>query len=113
MHVDPKTKELLNPDMIHPFSLATKFENDDYPTFKEILKMPHDKQQKWFDSLDEELCVLFESGACELVDREEVIKQGKEKPSQLGPFARSNPHASDQGLQKQIVPNYQNCVASA
>ena len=68
MHVDPKTKELLNPDMIHPFSLAAKLEDSDYPTFKEILRMPPEERRKWFDSMDEELRVLFETGACEFVD---------------------------------------------
>ena len=72
MHVDPKTKELLNPDMIHPFALSAKLESEDYPSFKEILKMPPEERAKWFDSMDEELRALFEMGACEFVDRDEV-----------------------------------------
>ena len=78
LHVDAKTKELLNPDMIHPFSLASKLESEDYPSFKEILRMPPEERSKWFDSMDEEIQALFESGACEFVDRQEVLRKGKE-----------------------------------
>ena len=77
MHMDPKTKELLNPDMIHPFTLSSKLESEDYPSFKEILRMPPEERSKWFDSMDEELQALFDSGACELMEREDVKKLGK------------------------------------
>jgi len=76
--VDRKTKELLDPDAIHPFSLAAKMDSEDYPTFKEILRMDPEERSKWFDSMDEELGTLFESGACEFVDRQDVLKKKKE-----------------------------------
>ena len=78
MHVCPKTKELLNPDMIHPFTLSSKLESEDYPSFKEILRMPPEERSKWFDSMDEELQALFEMGSCEFVSRDEVKRLGKQ-----------------------------------
>lgn len=77
MHVNPKTKELLNPHMIRPFSLAAKLKNEtkDYPSFKEILKMLHHERAKWFDSMDQELCALFKSGTCKFVNWDKVLKQ--------------------------------------
>ena len=39
-YVDPTTKTLLDPDSaIHPFSMASKLESEDYPSFKEIMRM--------------------------------------------------------------------------
>ena len=79
MFMDSKTKELLDPDAaIHPFSLSAKLESEDYPSFKEIIRMPADERQKWFDSMDEELKALFESGACQFIDRSEVLRMKKE-----------------------------------
>ena len=40
--------------------------------------MPPEERAKWFDSMDEELRALFEMGACEFVDRDEVVRMGKE-----------------------------------
>ena len=39
--------------------------------------MPPEECLKWFDSMDEELQALFDSGACELMEREDVKKLGK------------------------------------
>ena len=65
-YVDPKTKELLDPEAaIHPFGLAAKMESEDYPNFREILRMDPEEREKWFSSMDEEISALFESGACE------------------------------------------------
>ena len=77
-YVDPKTKELLDPDAFHPLALASKLESEDYPSFKEILRMDHEEREKWFDSMNEELKVLFESGVMEFVDREEVRAKKQE-----------------------------------
>ena len=57
--MDGCTKELLDADAIHPLSMASKMESEDYPSFKEILKMDTADRSKWFDSMDEELKVLF------------------------------------------------------
>ena len=35
--VDHKTKELLDSDTVHPFSLSAKLDSDDCPSFREIL----------------------------------------------------------------------------
>jgi len=76
--VNRRTKELLDPDAMHPFSLSAKMDSEDYPSFKEILRMDSEERSKWFDSMDEELGALFESGACEFVDRQEVLRMKKE-----------------------------------
>ena len=76
--VDIETQELLDPDQVHPFSLSAKLESEDYPTFKEIMRMDKEERDQWFDSMDEELSVLFKSGACEFVDRQEVLRLRKE-----------------------------------
>ena len=78
MLMDPKMKELLNPDMIYRFTISAKLEKEDYPSFKEILQMPPEERSKWFDSMDEEIRALFESGACEFVDRDEATRQNKQ-----------------------------------
>ena len=73
--VDRQTKELLDPDAaIHPFSLAAKLENEDYPSYRDIMRMDAEERNKWFDSMDEELTALFKSGACEFVNKDDVIK---------------------------------------
>ena len=36
---DVETCELIDPDRLHPFCLASKLNTDDYPSFKEILHM--------------------------------------------------------------------------
>ena len=77
-YVDRRTKELLDADAIHPLSMASKMESEDYPSFKEILRMDPDERAKWFDSMDEELKVLFESGVMEFVSRDFVVSQRKE-----------------------------------
>ena len=89
LYVDAKTKELLCPDQaIHPFSLSAKMDSDDYPTFREILRMDPEERTKWFESMDEELQALFESGACEFIDRSEVIKLKKEIVRSIWSFRR-------------------------
>ena len=78
-HVDRKTQEILDPNAaFHPFALAAKVESEDYPTFKEILRMDPEERDKWFAAMDEEMQTLFGSGACEFVDREEVLRLKKE-----------------------------------
>ena len=79
LYMDQKTKEVLDPDSaIHPFSLASKMESEDYPTFKEIMRMDPKERDLWFDSMDEELKALFDSGACQFIDRAEVQRMKKE-----------------------------------
>jgi uncharacterized protein YecA (UPF0149 family) len=46
---------------IHPLALQIRPNqaNDaDQPTFQEILRMPYNEQQEWFDSMDAELAGL-------------------------------------------------------
>jgi len=79
LYVDTDTRELLDPDnAIHPFAMASKLESQDYPTFQEILRLSHEERSKWFDSMDEEICTLFKTGACEFADRQEVLRNKKE-----------------------------------
>ena len=78
LHVNAKTKELLDPDGIHPFALSSKMESEDYPSFKDILRMAPEERSKWFDSMDEEIRALFESGACELASKDEILRMKKE-----------------------------------
>ena len=75
---DSETCELLDGDAIHPFALASKLHNEDFPSFKEILRLPDDEKEKWMSSMDEELQALHDSGTFEFVDRSEVLKQGEE-----------------------------------
>ena len=52
LYVDPTTKTLLDPDSaIHPFSMASKIESEDYPSFKEIMRMSPEERAKWLDSM--------------------------------------------------------------
>ena len=73
-----ETCELLDPDGMHPFCLASKLNADAYPTFKEILQMDRDSCNKWFNAMDKELQELFMSGTFQFVSRDKVLNQGKE-----------------------------------
>ena len=75
---DDETCELLDGDAIHPFALASKLHNEDFPSYRDIFSMPYDERQKWFASMDEELQALFEFGTFEFVDRADVEKQGED-----------------------------------
>ena len=75
---DDRTCELLDPDGIHPFAFASKLHNEDFPSFREILKMPKPERDKWFESMDEELDALYKFGTFEFVEREEVLKEGED-----------------------------------
>ena len=78
-YVDPTTKTLLDPDSaIHLFSMASQLESEDYPSFKEIMRMSPEERAKWLDSMDEEIQALFKTGACEFADRADVLKEQKE-----------------------------------
>ena len=76
--LDQETCELLDPEGLHPFCLASKMQSEDYPSFREIMRMEPEERNKWMDSMDEELQVLFDSGAFEFVSREEAIRLGEE-----------------------------------
>ena len=77
--MDPTTKTLLDPDSaIHPFSMASKLKREDYPSFKEIMRMSPEERANWLDSMDEEIQALFKTGACEFADRADVLKEQKE-----------------------------------
>ena len=65
---DPETCELLDGDAIHPFALASKMHNEDFPTFREILRLPEEEKQKWMESMDEELKALYKFKMFEFVD---------------------------------------------
>ena len=68
----------LSDSAIHPFSMASKLESEDYPSFKEIMRMSPEERAKWLDSMDEEIQALFKTGACEFADRADVLKERKE-----------------------------------
>ena len=42
---DEKTCELLDADALHPFALASKMQSDDFPSFREILRMSDDERE--------------------------------------------------------------------
>jgi hypothetical protein len=87
--MDGRTKEILDVDLaIHPFSLAAKMESDDFPGFREIMRMDLEERNRWLDSMDEELRVLFETRACELVKRSEVVERKKEIVKSTWAFRR-------------------------
>jgi hypothetical protein len=75
---DDATCELLDPDGIHPFCLASKMSSEDFPTFKEILRQSPEERNKWLDSMDEEISQLYKQDTFEFVSRSEVEKQGEE-----------------------------------
>ena len=61
-------------------------ENEDYPTFHEILCMDPEERDKWFDSMDEEIKALFDSDACEFTDLEEALRLKPEIVKSTGAF---------------------------
>ena len=69
--LDPESYELLDAAGLHPFLLVSKLNSDDFPSFKEVMRMPKEEQDKWFDSMDEELQALFDQGTLEFVPRSE------------------------------------------
>ena len=76
LHVDPTMKTLLDPDSaIHPFSMASKVESEDYPSFKEIMRMSLEERAKWLDSMDEEIQALFKTSACKFADHADASFQ--------------------------------------
>ena len=75
---DPETCELLDGDAIHPFALASKMHNEDFPTFREILRLSEEEKQKWMESMDEELKALYKFKTFEFVDRSEATDQGED-----------------------------------
>ena len=75
---DAESCELMDPDGLHPFCLASKLDADDYPSFKEILCMDKVPCDKWFDAMDKELQDLFKSATFEFVSQDEALKQGEE-----------------------------------
>ncbi len=75
---DAETCELQDPDGIHPFCLASKIQSQDYPTYREIMRMEPEERNKWLDSMDEELKALFDGGTFEFVSRKEAVEQGEE-----------------------------------
>ena len=75
---DAETCQLMDPDVLHPFCLASKLNADNYLSFKEILRMDKELWEKWFDAMDKELQDLFKSKTFEFVSQDEVLKQDKE-----------------------------------
>jgi hypothetical protein len=67
-----ETMELLDSNAIHPFALASKLHNEDFPSYKDILRMSPEERNKWMDSMDEELQALYEFGTFEFIPRSEV-----------------------------------------
>ena len=77
--MDGRTKEILDVDLaIHPFSLAAKMESDDFPGFREIMRMDLEERNRWLDSMDEELQALFDQGTVKFVPMSKALEQGEE-----------------------------------
>ena len=60
--VDHKTEELLD---------------EGCPSFRETLRMPKGEWGKWFNLMDEEVKALFDSRACEFIDRQAAMDMRK------------------------------------
>jgi hypothetical protein len=60
----------------HPFALATKANQEDYPTYREIMKMNDKDRDKWIESMAKEMEGLHGKGMYELIDCEEAQKSG-------------------------------------
>ena len=69
LHVDPFTNEV---DWIHPFTLAAKASSADTPTLREILQLPPDEIELWYDSMDIELQALREKKTMTEINRSDV-----------------------------------------
>ena len=74
---DAETCELMDPDGLHPFCLASKLNADNYPSFREILRMDKETCNKWFNAMDKELQDVFKSGTFEFVSQDKVLKTGQ------------------------------------
>jgi hypothetical protein len=70
--------ELLDPDGIHPFALASKLQNADFPSFQDIMRMKPEERDLWLESMDEEIKALFDQGTLEFARRTDVEASGEE-----------------------------------
>ena len=61
----------------HPFALAAKANQEDYPTYREIIRMNDKDREEWFESMNEEMEGLYQKGTYELIDRAEAEKTGR------------------------------------
>ena len=62
----------------HPFILSAKANQEDYPTLREIFRLPQEEQEAWFDSMDVEIEGLIKKECFEVVDRSIVEAAGHE-----------------------------------
>ncbi|KAI2510177.1 hypothetical protein MHU86_4209 [Fragilaria crotonensis] len=69
LHVDPFTNEV---DWVHPFTLAAKASSADTPTFREILLLPPDEVELWYESMDIELQALHNKKTMTEINRVDV-----------------------------------------
>ena len=76
--VGHKTKELLDANAVHPFSLPAKLDSSDCPSFREMPCTPKGERGKWFDQMDEGIKALFDSRACEFIDRQVAMDMRKD-----------------------------------
>ena len=70
---DPITGEIFH---FHTLTLSSKANQEDYPTLKEILKMPMADQKEWYDAMHKEMEGLLQKECYELVDRASVEADG-------------------------------------
>lgn len=69
LHVDPFTDEV---EWIHPFTLGAKASSADTPTLREILQMPPDEIERWYEAMDVELQALHDKETMIEIDRCDV-----------------------------------------
>ena len=60
----------------HPFTLAAKANQEDYPTYCKIIRMNDKDHNKWFDSMNKEMEGLYQKGTYEFIDQAEAEKTG-------------------------------------
>jgi hypothetical protein len=61
----------------HPFALTAKANQEDYSTYREIMRMNDKDQDDWIESMAKEMECLHDKGTYELVDREVAQKSGR------------------------------------
>ena len=61
----------------HPFALVAKANQEDYPTYREVLRMNDEDKEEWMESMKGEMEGLYKKGTYELIDRAKAEKTGR------------------------------------
>ena len=61
----------------HPFALVAKANQEDYPTYREVLRMNDEDKEEWMESMKDKMEGLYKKGTYELIDLVKAEKTGR------------------------------------